>query len=574
MTRHDEAMMMKAIVQIEQVWREVRHGLFLRRDLGEPITDLPDIGEEAAMARGARARGILNDIDAIDATLLPGEIATTLAVARVVATRLAREGEWYWLVFDPLGVGFFAMFAPTAYCAGFLLNSIHAILAAHPFARVGDLDRYLALVEDYARLIDQIRERTEGQAARGIRMPVVQLDQSIELVARLSASAPAALAPSPDRLGAVGTEEGRRRIDQRISDRVVTAFANLAAFLADPAYRAAAPEGVGIAQYPGGAEVYSALIEQHTTLALTSAEIHAEGIRRIAAIRAEMGRLSEQAGLDGTPEAYAAAIDADPAWRAVDVDGVEAVFRRYIDRIAPHIDTQFNFKPRARHDVAALPAELSASMTFGYYEPPTADRPIGRYLFNAENLARNAMHNVAALNFHELVPGHHFHFASQRENDMLHPLRKNAFFNAFNEGWAEYAGKLAGEMGMYAAPEERFGRLVMDAFLTCRLVVDTGMNALGWSLEQARDYMRANAFMPETEIASESVRYSCDIPAQSLAYKLGEHFLVDLREAMRSALDDRFDIRDFHDAVLKPGALPLPMVAANVATATNELAAT
>jgi uncharacterized protein (DUF885 family) len=105
---------------------------------------------------------------------------------------------------------------------------------------------------------------------------------------------------------------------------------------------------------------------------------------------------------------------------------------------------------------------------------------------------------------------------------------------------------------------------MMDAFLTCRLVVDTGMNALGWSLEQARDYMRANAFMPETEVRSESVRYSCDIPGQSLAYKLGEFFLFEQREAMRTALGSRFDIRRFHDAVLRPGALPLALVAENV----------
>jgi uncharacterized protein (DUF885 family) len=126
---------------------------------------------------------------------------------------------------------------------------------------------------------------------------------------------------------------------------------------------------------------------------------------------------------------------------------------------------------------------------------------------------------------------------------------------------------------MYEETPERFGRLMMDSFLTTRLVVDTGMNALGWSLKQARDYMRANAFMPEVEIGSESLRYSCDIPGQALAYKLGEDFLVEQREAMRRSLGKHFDIREFHDAVLMPGALPLPLVADNVAHRTRELAA-
>ena len=151
-------------------------------------------------------------------------------------------------------------------------------------------------------------------------------------------------------------------------------------------------------------------------------------------------------------------------------------------------------------------------------------------------------------------------------------MRRKSFVNAYNEGWAEYAATLAGEMGMYPEPEERFGRLMMDAFLTCRLVVDSGMNALGWTLEQARDYLRENSFMPEKEIRSETVRYSCDIPGQALAYKLGDTALYEMREAMRTALGNRFDIRDFHDAVLKPGALPLPLLRQHVEARTRALA--
>jgi uncharacterized protein (DUF885 family) len=276
-------------------------------------------------------------------------------------------------------------------------------------------------------------------------------------------------------------------------------------------------------------------------------------------------------GFQGTPEDYLAAVERDPAWRATGEQALGAVFERYIDRIAPHIPDYFDFRPEAPHGVAALPSAFAGSMTFGYYDAPNPDNPVGRYLFNAENLAHNALANIAALNYHELVPGHHFHIASQRENKLLHPVRSNSFVNAFNEGWAEYAATLAGEMGMYESPEEQFGRLMMDSFLTCRLVVDTGMNALGWSLEQARDYLRDNAFMPETEIGTETLRYSSDIPAQSLAYKLGEHYLVACREKMRARLGDKFDIRAFHDSVLMPGALPLPLVGENVERAAAAL---
>jgi uncharacterized protein (DUF885 family) len=197
-------------------------------------------------------------------------------------------------------------------------------------------------------------------------------------------------------------------------------------------------------------------------------------------------------------------------------------------------------------------------MTFGYYDAPRPHRKEGLYLFNSANLTKQALFNIGALTYHELVPGHHLHMATQVENPLLHPFRRCCIVNAYNEGWAEYAATFAGEIGMYEQPEERYGRLVMDAFLTCRLVVDTGMNVLGWSLERARDYMRAHGGMAEAEVLTESVRYSCDLPAQALAYKLGDVQILALRDRMREALGVRFDLKEFHSAILGPGALPMP----------------
>ncbi|HZG45691.1 MAG TPA: DUF885 domain-containing protein [Allosphingosinicella sp.] len=556
---------------LEGAWSEVRASPYIQRDLGLPIDRLPDISEEGAIARSARARRLLGMADEIDPDLLPEELATSVGAARFALERMAREGDWYWLVFDPMGAGFFALFAPTSYAGGFLLKLVGGMVAQHRFATAGDVDRYHGLVEDYARLIDQMRVRTEGQAQRGIRMPRLQLDQAIELVGRLAGAAEQTLLPPASRLEAFGADTVLERIRERIAGTVAPAFARLAATLQDSDCRAAAPDDVGMAQYPRGAEIYAELVRLHTTLDLTPAQVHEEGLRRIAEIRAGMEALLRRIGFSGSPEDYLRSIERNPEWRAEGEEALSAVFNRYIERIAPQLDSAFRFKPKAAHGVEALPSAFASSMTFGYYDAPSPDNPVGRYLFNADNLAGNALANIAALNYHELVPGHHFHLAAQRENEALHPVRANSFVNAFNEGWAEYAATLAGEMGMYREPEEQFGRLMMDSFLTCRLVVDTGMNALGWSLEQAREYLRANAFMPETEIQSETLRYSSDIPAQALAYKLGEHFLVDRREEMRAALGERFDIRDFHDAVLMPGALPLPMVGEKVARVTAAL---
>jgi uncharacterized protein (DUF885 family) len=158
----------------------------------------------------------------------------------------------------------------------------------------------------------------------------------------------------------------------------------------------------------------------------------------------------------------------------------------------------------------------------------------------------------------------------QLENTSLHPVRAHSFVMAYAEGWAEYAATLAGEVGLYETPHEKYGRLAMDAFLTSRLVVDTGLNALGWNLERARDYMRSHARLSEAEIHSELLRYSCDIPAQALAYKLGDTWIADLREQMRKECAQGFDLKKFHDVVLGAGALPLPDLAWHVERVFNE----
>jgi uncharacterized protein (DUF885 family) len=569
MTNPTEAAFALAMIGIDKVWAEIAKTPFVQRDLAGPIDRLPDIGEAAVIARSARAKEALAVLDKVDASSLPREIALTVSVARAAATRMASEAERYWLAIDVGGVGFFALFAPTAYSAGFLFSSVGGMFAKHRFDSRGDLDRYLGLLEDYGRMLDQMRERTEGQAARGMRIPRPQLDQSIELMQRMARGA-GALVPPAERLAAMDPGAADA-IAARVDRSVKPAFARLVAMLEAPDYRSKAPDSVGMAQYEGGAALYAELVREHSTLDLTPSEIHAEGLRRVEATRAAMQALLDDQGFSGSLHDYHAALEKDQRWRASSAEEIGAFFDRYLARIGPDLERVFRFRPDAPFAAVPLPEALSASMTFGFYDAPGPQQPAGRYLFNAANLANGTLANIPALAYHELVPGHHFHMASQRENEKLHPVRAMAFYNAFNEGWAEYAATLAGELGMYAEPEVRFGRLMMDAFLNCRLVVDTGMNALGWTLEQARDYMRENAFFPETEIRSETLRYSCDLPGQAVAYKLGEHFLVAQREMMRARLGERFDLRDFHDAVLKPGALPLPLVAENVAAAAREI---
>ncbi len=554
----------RAVILIDAVGAELADAPFAHQTQSRQLERIPLPDEAEADRRSALARQWRHDIAAIDRTALPAPVARGVALAEATADRLAQEAPWYWHVHDPLGLGFFGLFGPTAYCGGWYLGVLGSLLGRHRFDGPNDFERYLDLVADIAALIRAMRDRLAGQARRGIVMPVAQIPQSQALIGALRLRTPSQLLPAVERYGHLpGADRFGERVRAMVDTEIGNAFDALTGFLAGD-YAARAPDRVGIGQYDGGADIYAGLVRHHTTLDLDPAQVHAIGAARVADIRAAMAELRGAVGFDGDDAAYRGAIAADPAWQGRDTGHVAAHFRRKLTAVEPWLDRWLRIRPAARHDVAPLPEALAASMTFGYYQVPANAADTGRYLFNAANLTQSGLATVAALTFHELVPGHHVHLASQAENRTLPALARHNSFNAFNEGWAEYAATLAGEHGLYATPEERFGRMMMDAMLTSRLVVDTGMNALGWSLERAQGYMRENAFLGEHEIVSESIRYACDLPGQALAYKLGDTFLIEQRERMRTALGPAFDLRDFHDAVLANGALPLPLVTGEI----------
>jgi uncharacterized protein (DUF885 family) len=449
------------------------------------------------------------------------------------------------------------MFHPTAYCGGYLLSVVHKQFAAFEWAASSDADRYLALVDDYAKLIDQFTARTAGQASRGMRIPQVQVLQARTLLTALKSGVRKQLLAAPQAASPSFPRHFAARVEKSIAAGIEPAFDRALEGLSDN-YLTHAPNEVGLGQYPGGADVYAELVRFHTTLNLTPEQVHACGVERMSQIEESIGAIQAEIGFKGDGNGFATYLNRDPHWRASTGEGVKAVFQRYIDRLRPVLNDCFATVPVAAYRVAPLPEALKASMTYGYYDPPSEARAEGIYFFNESNLTKQPLFHLGALTYHELMPGHHLQLALQHENVSLHPVRTHSFVTAYIEGWAEYAATLAGEMGLYEQPQERYGRMVMDAFLTSRLVVDTGMNALGWSLERARDYMRAHSRLIEAEVLTESVRYSCDIPGQALAYKLGDTEILSMRERMRQALGPRFELADFHAAVLAPGALPLP----------------
>jgi uncharacterized protein (DUF885 family) len=290
---------------------------------------------------------------------------------------------------------------------------------------------------------------------------------------------------------------------------------------------------------------------------VTPAQVHRIGLERVAAIDAEMKRVRDRLGFKGSKAEFKALLKKDARLFPRTPEEIGQRLMGHVRRIEPKVDAFFLRRPKAPYGVRRLEPQLEPGQTFGYYNPPTAAEPVGYYYFNGSNLADRSLLNAAALIYHELVPGHHFQINLAYENTEIPAFRRETADTAYTEGWGEYASALAGEMGMYEDPYDLYGRLAMEMFITLRLVVDTGMNALGWPRAKAVELMRENLMETDTQIATESLRYSCDIPGQALAYEMGALEIRRLRERARAALGSRFDIRRFHEAVLGRGSLPM-----------------
>ena len=536
-------------------------GIYVRLETRQPLDGcLPDLSLEGAQKRAGIGRDIQRLLADVDDDQLPHEYALSAKLARYFAEAWSKEADHYWIAIDLMGFLFYGPFAQTAYTGGFVFNNLRTALSEFAFQRDSDGDRYLALLSDTAHLLRQIHARTAGQAERGIRIHKLQLPGVRKLLAGLRASAVASYPVQPERLAALANADSLIvEIQRRIDQCVLPAFDALIAQL-DDSYEALAPNGVGMDKLPGGKALYADLVRLHTTMNLTPEQAHAAGHARMARIQAEMAQLRQQLGFAGGEAEFAIHLRQQPGAVAASAEEIGEKMRRHKGKVEERFDEFFAQRSPSEFDLLRLPQALEGSMTWGYYTPPSGQEPRGIYYYNGSRLASLAVIGAASLVFHELVPGHHLHLTLQKSDPQLSEFRRHGVVNAFHEGWAEYAATLAGEMGLYDDPYDRYGRLAMDAFYTSRLVVDTGMNTLGWSWEQAKQYMREHTMCAESEIESDTLRYACGIPAQALAYKLGDEEILRLRGDLQARLKEDFNVRDFHSAVLACGAVPLPVL--------------
>ncbi|HET9229022.1 MAG TPA: DUF885 domain-containing protein [Thermoanaerobaculia bacterium] len=520
----------------------------LRLQEGLPVESLPDLSDDRWRQEAAFARGALERLARIDAAALSHDDWLTHAVLKWELEQ-AVEAERH----ADLDI----QITPYA----FPLRVTHEVFTRHTFSSQDDAARYLRLLKQYPRHIGQIQARAERQRSKGILIPRETVDQMVPLIrAFIQPPEQSLFTVAPERLGNLeGKEAFGAQVAKIIQEEINPSLERLAGILGED-YRKAAPDRVGLGQYPGGPEAYRFAVRVYTGLDVTPEEVHRRGLEEVARLEARMAEIRRQVGFEGTQREFNDKLRTDPRFLAKTPEEVGERLMAPVRKIEPLIGKYFLRTPKAPYGVKRLDPALEGSMTFGFYQQPMPADPAGSYLFNGSKLDQRPLAGAAALIYHELLPGHHFQIALQLENESLSPLRQNLYHTAFVEGWAEYASELGIEMGLYDDPYALYGRLAMDMFLSNRLVVDTGMNALGWPRSKAVEFMRERLLETAVQIDSETLRYSTSIPGQALAYKMGSAKIWELRRRAERELGPKFDIRQFHEAVLGNGSLPLSVL--------------
>jgi uncharacterized protein (DUF885 family) len=521
---------------------------YVRLQRGLPIGTFDPITLENAKAEAKFSQQLLARVDAVALDKLPHEQWLLAKMLRDTFASGAHADENYW--FD---------FAVTPYAGGDSINMIHSILAQQPLKTSADLDNYLHLLDSYAVVVEQAAAKTRAQAGRGIRVAKPAIAGAVAMFRGLHASAPDTLVPAQARLAGVPATEAtafNAAVQQRLTARILPGY-NAVVGIFDDAYTRGAPDEVGISRYPGGKERYLRLVTDYTGLSLTPQQIHDLGERRTAELDQRMQAVRDQLGFKGSREAFHEMLRRDPRFIAKSPADVEKRLVGYVARMEPFIPRYFSTLPKAPYSVRRLALASEKGMTYGYYDPPSPADPAGRYYYNGSDLDKRSLITAEHLIYHELIPGHHLHLALQYENTTAHPVRKFLQYGAFAEGWADYAASLGEEMGLYSDPYDLYGHLLLQSFLTSRLLVDTGMNYFNMPLAEARAYMKAHTFESDVQLASETLRYSTDIYAQALSYRLGYEKFWELRHRAEKALGKGFDIRDFHAVAVGEGAMPL-----------------
>lgn len=449
-------------------------------------------------------------------------------------------------------------------------NEFGFAVDATPFRNEADYRAYLARLEALPGYLDQNVENMRQGLKDGFTQPKEILDgilPSFEAQAAPSAQDHPLYAPFKSMPASISKNRAKALQEEgaeTIGAKVIPAFRRTYEFMRDD-YAPNAADRIGAGNLPNGSAYYEALVRFYTTRDdVTADSIHKLGLKEVARIRKEMNAVIKKTGFTGDFAAFLDFLRTDPQFYAKTPEELlerAAFLSKTIDGKLPGY---FGKMPRQPYSVEAVPAEIAPNYTSGRYVPaPPGGKRGGRYWVNTYALDKRPLYELPALTLHEAVPGHHLQGALAYEVEGAPEFRKQFYPHSFGEGWGLYAEKLGVEMGVYQTPYEDFGRLSMEMWRACRLVIDTGIHSKGWTRQQALDYLAGNTALSLKNVQVEVDRYIA-WPGQALAYKVGELTIWELRRKAEKALGDKFDIREFHDVVLDQGGLPLVVLGEQV----------
>lgn len=437
---------------------------------------------------------------------------------------------------------------------------------AHRFDDPVSVANYLKRLRDIPRYFDAHIVLLKQASKQGRTLPRVVLsgrEQPLKQVTELEDLRESSLFKPLLTLGpaipAAQAEAFRKEALEILAEEVRPAYARLLKYFVED-YVPHARTTLAAEAMPNGKAFYRQQIRTYTTLDLSPQQIHDTGLAEVARIRADMEAIRREVGFDGDLEAFFTHLRTAPEFYAKTPEELLMRASYIAKRIDGLLPKYFGKLPRLPYTVAPVPEAIAPYYTTGrYVPPPQGSTEPGTYWVNTWKLDARPLYVLPALTLHEAVPGHHLQGALADEQSGQPPFRRYAYISAYGEGWALYTEWLGQEMGVYTTPYERFGRLTYEMWRACRLVVDTGVHAFGWSRAQALDYMKDNTSLSEHEITTEVDRY-ISWPGQALSYKLGELKIRELRQRAEQALGAKFDLRAFHDEVLALGSVPLPVL--------------
>lgn len=437
--------------------------------------------------------------------------------------------------------------------------------SVQPFNTVEDYQNFIQRSHGFARWMDSAIAAMRKGIKKGVVQPRIVMEKVLpQLRAHIVDSAEDSLFYNPVRqmpteFSLKDQQAIKEAYVQLITQTLIPAYRRMHDFIAAE-YLPHTRSSVGYSDLPNGKAWYAYKIAENTTLTLSPVEIHQYGLDEVERIRQEMLQVKEQVRFRGNLHAFFKHLQTNPKFYFKSPEEVVTAYTDIKHKINQAVPALFEIFPKADYEVRPVEAFRAASAAGASYQAPSPDgsRP-GVFYINTHNLKAQPRFLVETLSIHEAAPGHHFQISIQQEVKGLPRFRRFGGYTAYAEGWALYAESLGKELGLFTDPYMWYGRLADEQLRAMRLVVDTGLHAMGWTREEAIAFMQKNSSMADSDIIAEVERYIA-IPGQALSYKLGQQVIQQLREEAQTELGLTFDIKAFHTQILIDGALPLPIL--------------